>query len=104
MNDLVPHNPFHDHKPLRRVTDTSMSGGGYPQEPPPGSVVSFKARLPGSDKLYDYAAIRAGDGRWWLTGGETKQGVMWSTLLDNIRPVIEGPLWLTTDRKGYLLR
>lgn len=68
-------------------------------EPAPGSVVKFKVLLTG--RTYDYAAIRAGDGRWYLTGGETKQGVSWQVLLDSIRPHLSGPVWVCLPSYGF---
>lgn len=70
-------------------------------EPGVGTVVRFRVKHDNSGRYYDYAAIRAGDGKWYITGGETKQGVDWGTLIDAVQPLIEGPLWILSDRTGY---
>jgi hypothetical protein len=80
---------------------TPITYGRVPGEPSPGSVVQFKIRH--GQKLYDYAAIRAGDLRWYITGGETKQGVDWHTLCEAIKPKMVGPMWVLTGRQGFTL-
>lgn len=61
-------------------------------EPPIYTVLAFKIRHPGGSRVYDYAAVRAGDGLWYVTGGETKQGVGWALLVDAVRARLVGPL------------
>lgn len=73
-----------------------------PDGPPIYTYIRFRVRLPGANGVghrdYDYAGLRAGDGKWYLTGGETRQGVDWATLLDSVRPVLQGPIVIMTDR------
>jgi hypothetical protein len=64
-------------------------------------VVQFTIRH--GVKSYDYAAIRAGDGKWYITGGYTKQGVSWEIMINAIRPKIVGPLWVMHGRAGLVL-
>lgn len=54
-----------------------------PEEPKDyGDVVRFAKQFTTNGKLYDYAAILAGDGRWYVTGGASPQGLTWDQLLD----------------------
>jgi hypothetical protein len=75
-----------------------------PHEPPIFSVVKFRIRhSPDSGRYYDYAAIHAGDGKWYLTGGETKQGVSWEAMCHAIKPKIVGPIVVMAERIGFML-
>lgn len=98
--------------PDRVILDEVLRGGGAPGrgalfadpgpenlgapvphgEPPIYTVISFRVRHPGGGRVYDYAAIRAGDGKWYPTGGETRQGVDWPTLVRAIRARLVGPI------------
>lgn len=71
--------------------DPDSFGAPVPHnEPPIYTVISFRVGMRG--KTYDYAAVRAGDGKWYPTGGETKQGVDWHTLVRAVRPRLVGPV------------
>lgn len=71
--------------------NTASLGAPVPHgEPPIYTVVSFRINHGG--RVYDYAAVRAGDGKWYATGGETKQGVDWATLVRSARPRLVGPI------------
>lgn len=100
--------------PDRVILDEVLRGGGAPGRgalfadpvlteeevlrwqraagPPIYTVISFRVRHPGGGRVYDYAAIRAGDGKWYPTGGETRQGVDWPTLVRAIRARLVGPI------------
>jgi hypothetical protein len=54
-----------------------------PMEPELGTVLAYSVELGG--KTYHYASNRAGDGRWYTTGGSAIQGVDWTTLADALR-------------------
>lgn len=91
MNELA-RNPY--------VTDGGQFSGNLPStEPPPGSVVSFQIRHPNSPVEYSYAAIRAGNGDWYITGGETKQGVDWTTFTNAIKPRLIGRMILMRNSR-----
>jgi hypothetical protein len=71
--------------------DPDSYGSPVPHnEPPIFTVISFRVGMSG--RVYDYAAVRAGDGKWYATGGETKQGVDWQTLVRAVRPRLVGPV------------
>lgn len=71
------------------------------QGPPIGTVVRFKIDHGG--KYYDYAAVRAGDGKWYITGGETKQGVSWEVMTNAIKAKLSGPIMVMSDQTGIWL-
>lgn len=70
-------------------------------EPAIGSVIQF--RVQHGQRLYDYAAIRAGDGRWYATGSETVQAVGWTVMIEAVRPIIVGSLWVLRRGTEYTL-
>lgn len=73
-------------------------------EPPIFSVIKFRIRhQPGSGQYYDYAAIHAGDGKWYTTGAQTMQGVSWETLCHAIKPKLVGPVVVMAERIGFTL-
>jgi len=52
------------------------------------------------DKIYDYAAIRADDGKWYATGSHDLKGVSWEYLvqwIDNHATAIDGTIWVATQ-------
>lgn len=53
-----------------------------PEEPPDGTVIRFNMQFGGSGTVYDYAALRAGDGLWYTTGPRSPKGYTWDALLD----------------------
>lgn len=53
-----------------------------PEEPPPGSVIRFNMQFNGYGTVYDYAALHAGDGKWYTTGPRSPKGYTWDELLD----------------------
>jgi hypothetical protein len=70
-----------------------------PDEPPVGTVLAYQRRLPGCDgeRSYHYASIRAGDGRWYTTGSNARQGVDWHTLrevLSDVGTVYAAASWV----------
>lgn len=74
-----------------------------PPEPPIGTVVSFHVRHRPGTNPYSYAAIRAGDGKWYTTGRGTAQGVDWSTFANAVRERLAGPLMvMRVDRLFHL--
>lgn len=81
--------PSHGHQPAVR-SDLATAYG--PEGPPIGSVMKFEIQHPSSAMMYTYAAIRAGNGLWYVTGGETQQGVSWGILIEAIRPRVAGPI------------
>jgi hypothetical protein len=61
-----------------------------PDEPTElGAVVRFTKTFGHSSKDYDYAAIKAGDERWYITGAASPQGLSWDQLLDFIEETDE---------------
>jgi hypothetical protein len=59
----------------------------YPEEPPAGTVISFKKRFSRYGTEYDYAAIRVtgssdGTGSWYTTGPRSPKGYTWEALCD----------------------
>lgn len=71
----------------------SLSAPVPHSEPPIYTVISFRIRHSGaSGTVYDYAAVRAGDGKWCVTGGETRQGVDWATIVRAVRARLVGPI------------
>lgn len=69
-------------------------------EPPIYSVVCFRVAL--GSGVYDYAAIRAGNGKWYPTG-QAAQGVDWATLVRAVRPRLRGPIQvMAPDRSIFL--
>lgn len=84
---------------------TNAEGQRRPMEgyegPPIGTVVRFKIDHGG--RYYDYAAVRAGDGKWYITGGDTKQGVSWAVMTAAIKPKLSGPIMVMSDRTGIWL-
>lgn len=50
------------------------------EEPEVGTIVRFTRKF-GTPKAYDYAAIRADNGKWYITGGFTG-AYTWDELLD----------------------
>lgn len=51
----------------------------FGNEPVPGSVVRFERRFR-SGRSYSYAAVRAEDGFWYLTGVEEPRRLTWEHL------------------------
>jgi len=72
-----------------------------PDGPPIGTVLRF--RIKHTAGLYDYAALRAGDGLWYTTGATSAQGVTWPAFAAAVRTRLAGPLALMTDRTHYYL-
>lgn len=70
-------------------------------EPPIYTVVAFRVQHGG--RTYDYAAVRAGDGRWYATGAQTMQGVDWGTLVGAVRPKLVGPLQVMQPVRSLFL-
>lgn len=72
-------------------------------EPPIGTVLTFQVAHPGAaGRQYTYAALRAGDGRWYLTS-RTEQGVGWETMVRAVRERLVGPLVIMRpDRSVFL--
>lgn len=97
--------PVHDLKLnlLGESNATSLSAPVVTHEPPIYTVLAFRVRHPGGDRVYDYAAVRAGDGRWYLTGGETKQGVSWEILVRAVRARLVGPLMVMGPVRSLFL-
>lgn len=86
-----------DPTPGRPQVPLEMPGGNDPvpvpqAEPPVSTVVAFSVRHPSSRRVYDYAAIRAGNGLWYATGGTTAQGTTWEVLVRAVRERVVGPL------------
>lgn len=54
-----------------------------PDQPPVGTVLAYVVRL--GDRDYHYASLRAGDGRWYSTGGSAAQAVDWRTVVTALR-------------------
>jgi hypothetical protein len=74
-------NPFEGQTPSQPAPFVTA----VPAEPPVGTVLAYQRRLPGRDggpeRAYHYASIRAGDGLWYTTGREARQGVNWHALV-----------------------
>jgi hypothetical protein len=70
-------------------------------EPQPLSVIQFRVRH--GENLYDYAALRAANGLWYTTGGETRQGVTWAEMIPHIKAKIAGPLLVLSPIRSYQL-
>jgi hypothetical protein len=70
-------------------------------EPPIFTVIAFRVRMSGRD--YAYAAVRAGDGKWYATGGATKQGVDWQTLVRAVRPRLAGPIQIMQPARSLFV-
>lgn len=62
-----------------------------PEEPRIGQVIMFTVRFDGMGPEYDYAALRAGDGFWYLTGLRSPQRRTWDQLLE----------WMEGNTFGY---
>mgnify|MGYP000246811518 CR=1 FL=1 len=75
-----------------RIGASHVGGPATRYEPPIYTVLGFRINHGGRVYDYDYAAVRAGDGKWYLTGGETMQGVDWQTMARAIRPKVVGPV------------
>lgn len=71
------------------------------QSPPCGSVIQFQVQLGGN--VYDYASIRAGDGKWYTTGDKALQGVDWRTLIDVVKHKLAGPIQVLAPIQQVLL-
>lgn len=50
------------------------------KEPVLGSIIAWKVRAADGVK-YDYAAIKAGNGRWYTTGPNSPKGFTWDELM-----------------------
>lgn len=65
------------------------------------ALIFFRKQFHPGGQVYDYAALRAGDGRWYTTGPKSTQGYTWEQLLGFIYPdgtdldAVE--VWQTTD-------
>jgi hypothetical protein len=74
-------NPFEGQAPSQPAPFVTA----VPAEPPVGTVLAYQRRLPGRDggpeRAYHYASIRAGDGLWYTTDREARQGVNWHALV-----------------------
>jgi len=62
-----------------------------PDEPARGTVLAYQ-RVGHSGAVLDYVSVRAGDGRWYTTGGAAKQGVDWAELWSAVRQWAAGPV------------
>jgi hypothetical protein len=49
--------------------------------PPLVPVIYFKHQFKGSDKVYQYAALKSDDGKWYTTGPKSPKGYTWHELL-----------------------
>lgn len=61
-----------------------------PVEPPVGTVLVYQRQLGGginTKRTYHYASIRAGNGLWYTTGQEARQGVSWHELCEVLATV-----------------
>lgn len=77
-----------------------------PKEPTladdPNPIIYFVKSFGGS-REYDYAALKAGDGKWYTTGPRSPKGYTWAELVDWMfsegdEPVIMiGTKWKTLD-------
>ena len=76
-------------------TKVTMTNDGRLVEPPIGAVIKISGRHKQyygnpSPVRYDYAIIRAGNGRWYTTGSSCPPfGYSWKGLLDWIVTLIE---------------
>lgn len=59
-------------------------------------VVIFKRSFIRDGQLYDYAAIKAGDGLWYTTGPKTPKGYAWGELVEWIFQNGHVDLWVAT--------
>jgi hypothetical protein len=80
-------NPFEGQVPSQPAPFVTA----VPAEPPVGTVLAYQRRLRGRDggpeRSYHYASIRAGDGLWYTTGREARQGVHWHALVEVLATV-----------------
>jgi hypothetical protein len=65
-------------EPTNRRDHPTMTTEQVPAEPAVGTVLAYVRDV--GDRTYTYASLRAGDGRWYTTGGASRQGVDWPTL------------------------
>lgn len=78
-----------------------LQATSYPPETIAPAVTFQKAYGSASGKRYTFAAVK-GDGRWWLTGIRSPQGLTWQQLWDFARQdnaltmVALKPLWEET--------
>ena len=93
-------NPNSEIEPIQRElevdgTKVLLDSDGSIKEPPIGSVIKLSGRHTqfggaASPIRYDYAAIRAGNGRWYTTGSSCPiSGYSWQGLLDFITKFID---------------
>lgn len=85
------------------LTGGQFNGTLPTAEPAIGSVVAFRVWHPNSPVEYWYAAVRAGNGAWYITGGETKQGVDWPTFIEAIKPRMIGQMILMRMDRELIL-
>lgn len=72
-----------------RLGELDEAANRFGEEPPVGTVITFKKRFPESIKTYSYAAIRTGPERvagagWYLTGRDGSRARTWGWLTDFI--------------------
>jgi hypothetical protein len=53
------------------------------------NIVYFQKRFSVGGKKYDYAAIQAGDGKWYTTGPKTPKGFAWADLIQWINEDVD---------------
>lgn len=68
---------------LTRRTEQVEHLNRYPNVDPceDGAIITFEKKFPHGDTLYSYVAHKA-DGRWYVTGERSPQGVSWDDLVD----------------------
>ena len=70
----------------------------YPEPAGPHPVVRWDMQFtPPSGLVYNYAAIKAGDGRWYAAGPNAPFSVSWEILLDFILRNLVGEIWELGD-------
>lgn len=71
-------------------------------EPAIGSIITFSVVYPTGPKSYDYAAIRAGNGLWYMTGTNAGIGMNWRQFIDAFEPILKGPLYVVTEKRELM--
>jgi hypothetical protein len=72
-----------------------------PDEPRAGTVIQFAMQFQLHSTVYDYAAIKAGDGLWYTTGPRSPKGYTWDELLDWMEGNTTGFMVLSPKKQGW---
>lgn len=68
-------------------------------EPPIGSIIMFTIVYPTGPAEYSYAALRVGNGLWYMTGVSGGSGLTWKNFTDSFGSMIKGPIHIVTEKK-----